>query len=125
MAKSRARGGEQTLEEKLELLFRAVHERRQVTGFGKGLWREFCPHAVGLRGSEPHVFVWQFGGESGNGFPAGAPRWRCFALDDLDGLSSRADRWHRGWFQGFEQHCIDLDQVYIEVDPAFGPERRP
>lgn len=111
-----------TLDEKIDLLRKAIQSRLQVTGFCNQLPREFCPHILGRKGIKWNVLVWQFDGMSDKGLPPEGA-WRCFELHDLDQLATREGDWHRGFSSGRDdQHCVD--QIDTVIDAAHGAELR-
>ena len=96
------------------LIERAIAEREQVVASYDGAMREFCPHALGLKGEVRHVLGYQFAGSSKRGLPRGGD-WRCFALDRLANVTSRPGPWHTDINLFNPQTC--LDQIEIVVQP--------
>ena len=90
------------------LLFRAIQEKKQVTGFYDGRYREFCPHVLGAKeNAGSHVLVYQFGGSSRKGPVYG--QWKCMVVSKLSGVSLRDGPWHTdaSKFREQTQRCID------------------
>ena len=75
----------QNYDNKIELLRGAITGIQQVTGLGKDLPREFCPHILGTKRGVWRVLTWQFAGLSDSGE---LPGWRCFDLNDLSNLAA-------------------------------------
>ena len=69
----------------------AIQKQRCLSGLYGGLLRHFAPHALGAGIDDaPHVFVFQYAGESSGGLPRGRTRsnyslqrQRCLARIDL------------------------------------------
>lgn len=107
----------------LETIREAIRKRRQLTFTVNGHYRIACPHLLGRKHGEWHVFTWQINDESENGFKPGAQRWRCFDLDDMSGVAIQDGDWHRGWTTGKrKQSCIDV--IDTQVDPAYAAQTR-
>lgn len=102
-------------EQKIAALRQAILTLKQVTATYDGEPREFCPHFLGTQNAVWKVLAWQFAGSSRRGLRPGGD-WRCFALERLHGLALRDGKWHRGVYQGFEQHCVS------EIDTAVDAE---
>ena len=104
--------------ETLETIREAIRKRRQLVFMYDGYPRDFCPHAIGTKRDEWHVFGWQFGGDSSHGLDPNGQNWRCLNVDRIQSLSVSDGEWHRGWTKGMKpSSCIDvMDTV---VDPAF------
>ena len=97
----------QQLDEKLDILRTAIQETKQITGLGKDLPREFCPHILGRKNGRWHVLVWQFAGMSESILPDGGA-WRCFDVRNLDQIACRDGDWYRGHTTGQrDQTCVD------------------
>ncbi len=104
-----------------DVLKDAIRNKLQVTATYHGYPREFCPHAIGLKGPTPKklhdtykVIGWQFGGASESGLPPGG-MWRCFEVNDLANVASRSGDWHTGDDHTKPNTCMDQDRVEVEV----------
>lgn len=105
-----------------EVIKQAINGRRQVVAYRDGHLREFCPHIIGWKQGVYHVLTWQFGGYSSQTLPEGGA-WRCFDVNELEGVTLRDGPWHRGWTTGRGvQHCVDV--VELAVAEAFAAEVR-
>ena len=85
----------------------AIRKRQCLSGLYEGLLRHFAPHALGAGIDDtPHVFVFQYAGESSGGLPR-AGEWRCFRVDRLSAVRANADRWRtRSNYSLQRQHCL-------------------
>ena len=71
----------------------AIQQRRCLSGLYRGSPRHFAPHALGVGIDDtPHVFVFQYAGESSGGLLRGGDR-RCFKVDDLSAVHANGERW--------------------------------
>lgn len=94
-----------------DVLASAIEERRPLVGLYDGRRREFCPHAIGTKRGEPHVLVYQTGGESKSGLPEGG-EWRCLRVDELDEVEDGAGPWQTSANLFNPQSCLDeIDEV--------------
>ncbi len=98
------------------LLEHAILHREQVVATYEGEIREFCPHALGTKGQKRHVLGYQFGGASRSGLPAGG-EWRCFEVDNLDGVATRPGPWHTAPNVFNPQSCLDVIDVVVQASP--------
>jgi len=88
----------QAVSEIYELLRLAAARRLPVAAIYDGLLRLLCPHVLGRKSSQRHVFCYQFGGNSASGLATvseGVGGWRCLAVEKLSQVELRADAWHR------------------------------
>lgn len=99
------------------LLERAITEREQVIATYDGVAREFCPHALGLKGDQRHVLGFQFAGASKRGLPQGGD-WRCFALDRLTNVATRPGPWHTDTNLFNPQTCLDTIEALVQPLPV-------
>jgi hypothetical protein len=85
----------------------AIQERRCLSGLYEGLFRHFAPHALGAGTDDtPHVFVFQYAGESSGGLPRGGD-WRCFRVDRLSAVRANGERWRtRSNYSLQRQSCL-------------------
>ena len=106
----------------------AIRSRHQLvftttSDFGEQYHRVTCPHILGTKQENWHVFVWQINDESEHGFEEGAQRWRCIDLDDMSNVVSQEGEWYQGWSTGQRnQRCIDV--IDTVVDAAYAAEVR-
>jgi hypothetical protein len=92
----------------------AIIERKQVTCLYHGLYREVCPHVIGLKGRVPHVLVYQFAGQSSRGLPPGG-EWRCMDPDKATNVVIQSGPWHTGDSHLKPQTCVDMIDVEVEL----------
>ena len=85
----------------------AIQKRRCLSGLYEGLPRHFAPHALGAGTDDtPHVFVFQYAGESSGGLPRGGD-WRCFRVDRLSAVRANGERWRtRSNYSLQRQSCL-------------------
>lgn len=101
------------------LLKQAIEDKMAVTAVYDGLPRIFSPHALGTKRGQPHVLVYQFGGESRSGLPE-TGEWRCLDVDDLSEVSLEPSEWHTAANVFNPQSC--LDEIDVVAQPL--PPRR-
>jgi len=96
------------------LIWRAVRERRQLTFFHGGHFRETCPTILGYaEDGREKVFVYQFaGGTSGK---SKLPDWRCLFLADMREVRSREGAWHGGTSHTRAQTCVPWVDVDVNI----------
>ena len=95
------------------IIRRAILDKLQVVATYKGLRREMCPHAIGVKKGKVHALFYQFAGESSSGLPPDG-EWRCLVVDELSNVSVLEGAWHTSPNYSIErQTCID--DVDVEV----------
>ncbi len=97
-----------------DLLIQAIQEKKQVTGYYDGLYREMCPHVIGWKGSAHHVLSYQFAGDSSKGLPPGG-EWKCMDVDGISQLTLRDGSWYTDARHTRPQTCVALNSVEAEV----------
>ncbi len=97
-----------------DLLKLAITNKKQVTCYYDGLYREMCPHVIGWKGPAYHVLSFQFGGQSSRGLPPGG-EWKCMDVDGISQLALRDGPWYTGITHGKPQTCVDA----IELEVAY------
>jgi len=96
------------------LLREAILDKKQVTCFYHGHFREVCPHVLGTKKGQDKVLVFQFGGGSSSELsPLG--EWRCMVVDEIERPSSREGRWYSGVMHLRPQTCVDEVEVQVEL----------
>lgn len=65
-----------------EILCDAIQNKRRVACEYDGLYREMCPHVIGMKHDTRHVLSYQFDGESRQGLPPDG-MWRCMNMDGI------------------------------------------
>lgn len=90
----------------------AILQKKQVTCTYHDLYREVCPHVIGLKRGEEQVLAFQFGGQSSSELPPGG-EWRCLKLDQVQGALMRDGPWHTDDRHSQPQTCVD--EVDVEV----------
>ena len=76
------------------------------------IFREMCPHAIGVKNGVKHVLFYQFGGKSSKGLPKGGA-WRCMELSRLRNVQIREGKWHTGSSHKKPNTCVD--RVILEI----------
>jgi hypothetical protein len=115
-----ARG--QAVSEIYDLLRVAAVRRRPVAAIYDGLLRLLCPHVLGRKSGQLHVFCFQFGGGSHSGLPERMGEWRCLAVEKLSQVELRADAWHTEP-RSPRQTCIDEVDFDIDAQPKEDPQQ--
>ena len=67
---------------------RAILNRQQITCSYRNRHREICPHILGYKAGIETSLVYQFGGQSSQGLPAGV-EWRCLKLEEVKDVKLR------------------------------------
>jgi predicted nucleic acid-binding protein len=106
--------------EAFRLLCQAILQRKQVTFSYRGLFREACPHILGVRRGDERALVYQFGGASHGALP----QWRCFNLSDISNIKLRDGRWHTGSYHRSTQRCVGDVYLDVNVEVPNQPGRR-
>lgn len=100
------------------LIRTAIQKQLRVTAIYKGLYRELCPHALGINkhGQEAALF-YQFGGASEKGLgPPGSPEnWRCLLLAELQVLDLNEGEWHTASDHSSHQTCV-FQRLDLSID---------
>ncbi|MGH6769333.1 MAG: hypothetical protein ACRECO_09995 [Xanthobacteraceae bacterium] len=96
------------------LFRRAILERKLIVCVYKGKRREIAPHILGFKRKQEKALVFQFGGETNSTLPPEG-EWRCFALDEVDGVQTRDGEWRTGRTHRITQACIDIVDVDVNV----------
>src|SRR5438477_3926909 len=110
----------QAVSEIYELLRLGAARRQPVAAIYDGLLRLLCPHVLGRKSGQWHVFCYQFGGNSASGLAIaseGMGGWRCLAVEKLSQVELRADAWHTEP-RSPRQTCID--EIDFEADAQSG-----
>lgn len=96
-------------------LFRAaILGEKQVVCLYDGLKRELCPLIIGHKRGEERALVFQFGGQTSNGLPAGG-EWKCLTLSKVTEAALRDGPWHEGGEHRAVQSCIDAVDLDVNI----------
>ena len=95
-----------------EILILAINQKKQVTGYYDGFYREMCPHVIGWKGAVHHVLSYQFAGDSSKGLPPGGD-WKCMDVDGISQLALRDGPWQTGATHGKPQTCVDRVEAVV------------
>jgi hypothetical protein len=97
-----------------KLIFRALRRREQLTFSYQGLPRECCPVILGYAADGREVlFAYQFAGATSS--KTKLPQWRCFHVEGIDDLRSRAGAWLEGTSHTQAQSCVYFVDVDVNV----------
>lgn len=96
-----------------QIFRQAIVNKQQIVCNYNGLYREVCPHTLGLTNGREQVLSFQFAGQSSKGLPPGG-EWRCMKLDDVTDAKIKDGPWHTNSKHTRPQTCVK--QVDIEVD---------
>ena len=96
-----------------QIFRQAIINKQQITCTYNGLYREICPHTLGLnhKGGE-QALSYQFAGESSQGLPPDG-EWRCMKLDGVVNAKIKDGPWHTRDDHSRPQTCVK--QVDVEV----------
>src|SRR5260370_41628395 len=103
-----------------ELLRRAAADRKPVAATYDGQLRLLCPHVLGRKKGQFHVFCYQFGGSSNSGLrgaPGARGYWRCLAVEKLSKVELHAGAWHPEP-RSRQQTCVD--EIDFDADAHLG-----
>jgi hypothetical protein len=102
-----------------DLIKQAIEQKKAITGFYHGQYREMCPHVLGYKNGKRHALFYQFAGQSNSRpiQPDGSPvNWRCIDIDDLTHVAIKdIEHWHSAPDHSRPQTCVD----YVEAVVAF------
>jgi hypothetical protein len=105
-----------------KLIFRAQHWREQLTFSYRRLPRECCPVILGYAADQREVlFAYQFAGATSS--KTKLPNWRCFYVDEIGDLRSRAGRWLEGTSHTQEQKCVRFVDVDVNIPETLTHKR--
>lgn len=89
-----------------QILLSAVRHKKCVTFWHGGHQRRGSPHAIGRdNDGDLHVLVFQYGGTSRSGLPAGG-MWRCFKVSDISGANENDDSWRTASDHSRPNTCV-------------------
>lgn len=100
----------------VELIKKAIREKKSLRLEYEGHVREVSPHALGWKGSSRRMLVYQFGGTSSRGriVPGSGDNWRCMELAKVRKLEIITARWQTHNSHSRRNNC--LNRIEIEVD---------
>lgn len=91
-----------------------ITEKKSISFMYKDHERICSPHTIGHFNGIERVLVYQYGGTSSQGLPAGGS-WRCIDLSGVSNLTIVSPQeWHTGDRHTRKQSCIQ--NVDLEVD---------
>jgi len=93
---------------------------RPVSFHYKGFERLTCPHVIGSKRGMEHVLVFQYGGGSSSGLPAGG-EWRCLNVSEISNVAVIDDGWRTDTKHSRAQTCVD----YVDVEVWVGLDGAP
>jgi hypothetical protein len=100
------------------LVRQAIVDKRSINATYKGLFRQLCPHTIGLgKDGQEQALFYQYAGQSSSGLaPAGDPsNWRCVPIATLTGAVLNDDVWQSASNHSQIQSCVktvDLEVAY-------------
>lgn len=100
-----------------ELILQAILEKKAITAYYHGQYREMCPHVLGYKNGKRHALFYQFGGQS-NSRPiqpdGSAQNWRCIDIDDLTNVAMvDIKEWHTAPDHSRPQTCVDAVKAVV------------
>ena len=100
-----------------ELVLQAILEKKAITAYYHGQYREMCPHVLGYKNGKRHALFYQFGGQSNSRpiQPDGSPdNWRCIDIDKLTDVALMDIReWHSAPDHSRPQTCVDSVEAVV------------
>jgi hypothetical protein len=101
-----------------DLIRQAILEKKAITAYYNGQYREMCPHVLGSKRGVRHALFYQFAGQS-NSRPiqpdGSSANWRCIDIDILSNVAIMdIDRWHTAPDHSRPQTCVDYIDVVVE-----------
>jgi hypothetical protein len=103
------------------LVRRAILERKAVFAIYHGLYREFCPHVIGVEHNGAQALCYQFGGQSHSRLiqPNGSPdNWRCFAISELSDVTIHDSEWHSAPDRTRPRGCVEFVDIDVRDTPV-------
>jgi len=97
-----------------QLFRRAILDRKQITCFYHGCYRELCPHVLGHKDGQEKALAYQFGGQSTSGLPPGG-EWRCLVLAKVRNARLREGPWCSGASHSRLQGCVAMVDVDVNL----------
>jgi hypothetical protein len=99
------------------LVREAILEKKAITAYYNGQYREMCPHVLGMKNGKRHALFYQFGGQSNSRRiqPDGSSdNWRCVDIDALSNVKVvDVDTWHSAPDHSRPQTCVDIVDVVV------------
>lgn len=93
-----------------KMLRQAVQQRQTIHCVYKGLERELCPQALGLKSGRAHLLAWQFGGRCWEPLPTEGG-WRCIPIYQMTDIALSNGRWFPAQTPAPKDMCLDLVDV--------------
>jgi hypothetical protein len=75
-----------------DVIRQAIIDRKQVACVYNGVYRECCPHAIGMKANREHVLMFQFAGGSSTRLPA-TGQWKCMHVDLINEATAQDGDW--------------------------------
>jgi hypothetical protein len=105
-----------------KLIFQALRQGEQLTFSYQGLPRECCPVILGYAADGREVlFAYQFSGATSS--KTKLPQWRCFYVEGIGDLRSRAGAWLEGTSHTQAQTCVQFVDVDVNVPESLTRKR--
>jgi hypothetical protein len=101
-----------------ELLKQAILQKKPVSAYYEGYYREMCPHALGTKDGEQRCFFYQYAGETSKGrvIPNSPANWRCMFVNKLSQVTILEAEWCTSDNHSRDQTCIDFVDVEVSRD---------
>jgi hypothetical protein len=105
-----------------KLIFQALRQGEQLTFSYQGLPRECCRVILGYAADGREVlFAYQFSGATSS--KTKLPQWRCFYVEGIGDLRSRAGAWLEGTSHTQAQTCVQFVDVDVNVPESLTRKR--
>src|SRR5260370_10721640 len=95
-----------------QIFRQAILKKQQITCTYNGLYREICPHTLGLTNGHEQALSFQFAGQSSRGLPPNG-EWRCMKLDDVVNAKVKDGPWHTRDDHSRPQTCVKQSDVEV------------
>src|SRR5262245_10167258 len=106
------------------LIWHAARRRQQTTFHYGDLPRECCPVILGYAADGREVlFAYQFSGATSS--KTKLPQWRCFHVEGVGDLRSRAGYWLEGTSHTQAQTCVCFVDVDVNLPDTLTRKRPP
>jgi hypothetical protein len=96
-----------------EILVQAINQKKRVSCYYDGYFREMCPHVIGWKNGVHHILSFQYAGQSSKGLPPGG-EWKCMDVDGISQLQFIEGDWFTGPHKtGKPQVCVDQVEATV------------
>ena len=111
---------ERMLSKDLEIIKKAMDERRSISAYYDRYFRKLSPYELGTKKGSYQCLFYQYGGESSKGIINNKSKynWRCLKLDKLKQIQILDEPLQKPEMVSHKKpsYCVDniIKQIYIE-----------